>query len=80
MPKEWTPEQWKKWHELVEWSHKAAVVGTKKLLSNAGIKIETLTSLAVFNIEDDVAHAIRRGAIRILNELNGVKEDERVIW
>ena len=67
----WTKEQWKAWIELVDWSYKAGRDGAEKLLSNAGMPQETLTSLQVFNVQDDIGYAIRRGAIRILNELNG---------
>jgi hypothetical protein len=41
---------------------------------HAGISQETLASLAVFNIQDDIAYAIRRGASRILNQLNDMQD------
>jgi len=67
----WTAEQHKAWFELVEWSEKVSREGAKKLLEHAGMHQETLRSSQVFNVQDDVAQAIRRGAIRILNQLNG---------
>ena len=66
----WTKEQWKAWLELVEWSRRAGDEGAKKLLENAGMPQETLRSSQVFNVQDDVAYALRRGAIRMLNQLN----------
>lgn len=63
---EWTKEQWQTWSELVDWSHKAGREGAKKLIEHAGLSRQ-LSSGAIFNIQDDVAYAIRRGAIRFLN-------------
>lgn len=68
---EWPKEQRREWIELVGWSHSSMIYdAARKLLSNAGIPIESLTPLQVFNIQDDIAYAIRRGAIRILNQIN----------
>ena len=65
----WTDKHWQTWSELGDWSHKVAQVGAEKLIEHAGLSGQ-LSSGAIFNIQDDVAYAIRRGAIRLLNELN----------
>lgn len=72
--KEWTKDQTTAYYELVEWSRKAGQEGAKKLLSNIGQPQETCSCLTVFNVQDDVAFALRRGAIRILNQLNGIND------
>lgn len=76
MSKEWTRAQWAEWHKLVEWSHKAGDEGAKKLLDDAGMPQRTLPCHVVFNVQDAVAFALRRGAIRMLNQLNGIEESE----
>ena len=65
----WSDKQWQAYHNVVQWSQSSASYeGVKKLLSDAGIPIKSLTSLKIFNIQNSIAYAIRRGAIRVLNE------------
>jgi hypothetical protein len=68
----WTKEQWTEWLELVEWSHRASRQAADKLIRDAGLT--GLSSGQVFNIQDVLGEAIRRGAIRLLNELNDIEE------
>ena len=66
---EWTREQWQAYHRVGDWSHSTMIYrAAEKVLSDMGIPIKSLTSLQVFNLQDDIAYAIRRGAIRVLNE------------
>jgi hypothetical protein len=67
----WTEEQHKAYYELVEWSHKVGREGAKKLLYNIGMPEGTYSFGTFCNVEEAVAFAIRRGAIRILNQING---------
>lgn len=65
----WTQEQWRAYHRVVEWSHSSMIFrAAEELLRNAGIPIETLTSSQQFNVQDTLGKAIRRGAIRVINE------------
>lgn len=65
----WTNEQWQAYYRVVEWSHSTMIFeAAKKVLSDAGIPMESLTSGQIFNIQDGIAYAIRRGAIRVINE------------
>ncbi len=65
----WTKEDWQAYHRVIDWSHSSMIYdAARKILSDMGIPIETLTSLQVFNLQDGITHAIIRGAIRQINE------------
>ena len=75
MSKEWSREQWQAWHRTVDWSHRTHVFArTDKMLRDAGIDSRKLTCGQQFSLQDSISEAIRRGAIRLLNELNGIEE------
>jgi hypothetical protein len=65
----WTREQWQAYHRTCDWSESSMIYhAAEKVLSDMGIPIKSLTSLQVFNLQDSIAYAIRRGAIRVINE------------
>lgn len=65
MADNWTHEQWKQYHAIVEISHKLARQGAEKALRDAGLW--PCSYGAFLNIEERMGEGIRRGAIEVLS-------------
>lgn len=71
--KEWTREQWKQYHEIVEISHKLAREGAEKALKDVGL---WPCSFGVFiNTQERIGEAIRLGAIELIIRQNSTDKE-----